>query len=397
MKPNLRIALVTVGVPSGGSTIFLLNLAEGLRAVGVSCEVFSFTRDQPLGSDFSRLQIPVHAADESRSIFEDRLTVLYQRLAVFQPHAVIANLGAESLEMLRYVPPGVARIAMIHEQGMHQGPPNYQEVVDGIAVVNPAWVEFASQRTPSAQCRFLAHGISIPPPDLIRIENPSQPLRLVYFGRLNETKGTRLFPAMAKQLEALGVPFQWTIYGEGPEENWLREQFAHEIKAKTVVMAAHVPRQNLFRTIREHDIFIMTSESEGGPLTLLEAMAVGLVPVCGDIPCLVQEVINRDNGFVVPRDPVSLAQPIAELHRDRERLEKMSAAARITITERYSLKAMGQRYVDFVRTLEPKFEAVAWPEKIQPKPMQGLPLLGRISQNTGLARQLRRIAKRLGP
>lgn len=396
MNPKLRIAFVTVGVPSGGSTVFLLNLAEGLREIGASSEVFSFTQDNPLAREFSDLQVPVHTADESRSIFEDRLAALYQKLAAFRPNAAIANLGADSLEMLRYIPPGVARIAMIHEQGMQHGPPNYKEFVDGIAVVNPAWVNLASQRNPSAQCRFLAHGISIPKADLVRAPNFSGLLRLVYFGRLNETKGTRLFPPIAKHLEKLGVPFRWTIHGEGPEETWLRAQFADAIKAGTIVLAPHVPRKNLFRTIREHDAFIMASESEGGPLTLLEAMVVGLVPICGDIPCLIQEVINCDNGFVVPRDPGSLAHPIAELHRDRARLEKMSAAARKTITERYSLKAMAERYLDFIRQLGPKSDTVAWPEKIQPQPIRGLSFLGRISQNTAMGRQLRRTAKRIG-
>jgi colanic acid/amylovoran biosynthesis glycosyltransferase len=391
---GLKIAFVSGGLPSGGSTIFLLHLMEGLRALGVCSEVFSFRKENPLGSDFSELQVPVHAADESRQIFEDRLAALYRKMAEFQPNAVIANLGAESLEMLQYAPRGVVRIAMIHEEGMLHGPPKYKEFVDGVAIVNPAWVELASQRNPTARCRFLAHGIPLPAPEFARTANPAAPLRLVYFGRLNQTKGTHLFPEIAKQLAGLGVPFHWTLYGNGPEENWLRTQFAAAIRDKTVTIAPHVPRQDLFHSIRKHDVFIMASESEGGPLTLLEAMAVGLVPVCGDIPCLIKEVVNRENGFVVPRNPMGLARSIAELHSDRPRLERMSAAARRTITEKYSLRGMAGRYVEFIEAFALKPGPPAWPKNIRPRPIRGLPLLSRISQGTALGRQMRRIAKR---
>ena len=386
---------MTGGLPSGGSTIFLLHLAEGFRALGICSEVFSFTKDNPLSSEFSELQIPVHAADESSLIYEDRVAGMYRKMAIFQPNAVIANLGLESLEMLQYVPQGVVRVAMIHEQGMHKGPPNYKGFVDGIGIVNPAWLDLAAQRNPTARCRFLAHGIPLPAPEFARAPNPTDPLRLVYFGRLQQTKGTRLFPEVAKQLADHSIPFHWTMYGNGPEENWLRSQLAKAINGKTVTIAPHVPRQNLFQNIRRHDVFVMASENEGCPLTLLEAMAVGLVPVCGDIPCLIQEVVNRENGFVVPRDPMSLAQSIAELHRDRARLEKMSVAARKTITGKYSLKAMAERYVEFIEGLGPKAEPSPWPENIQPRLIRGLPLFSRISHGTALGRQVRRMAKRL--
>ena len=48
-------------------------------------------------------------------------------------------------------------------------------------------------------------------------------------------------------------------------------------------MSSPVSRDQLFPLVRQHDVFIMASEIEGGPLTLLEAMALGLVPICNDI------------------------------------------------------------------------------------------------------------------
>jgi len=396
MTGKPKIAFVSGGVPFGGSTIFLLHLVQGLRALGISSEIFSFSKDNPVAAEFSAAQTPLHVADESKLIYEDRLTALYGKIAQFQPTAVFANLGAESLEMLRYLPPGVLRIAMVHEQSMNEGPPKYAEFLDGIGVVNPAWVELQRRLCPSVPCRFLAHGIPLPAASRVRSPNADQPLRLVYFGRLSPTKGTRLFPAIVQELHQRKVPFHWTIYGDGPDKAWLQQEFSGEIKAGHVTLGSHLSRSALFAAICEHDVFLMASDHEGGPLTLLEAMAVGLVPVCNDTPCLVQEVVHAENGFIIPRQPERYAEALSTLHRDRPRLERMSHASRQIISDQYGLEAMAQRYVDFLRALAPTPTTVSWPAKIKPVAIRGLRGWSRLSQSTALGRQARRLAKRLG-
>ncbi len=396
MTGKPKIAFVSGGVPFGGSTIFLLHLVQGLRALGISSEIFSFFEDNPVAAEFSAAQTPVHVADDKKLIYEDRLSALYGKLAQFQPTAVFANLGAESLEMLRYVPRGVLRIAMVHEQSMNEGPPKYAEFLDGIGVVNPGWVELQRRLCPSVPCRFLAHGIPLPSANQMRGPNADQPLRLVYFGRLSPTKGTRLFPVIVHELRQRKIPFHWKIYGDGPDEPWLRQQFSGEIRAGHVALGSHLSRAALFAAIREHDVFLMASDHEGGPLTLLEAMAVGLVPVCNDTPCLVQEVVHAENGFIIPRKPALYAEALSALHLDRPRLERMSHAARKIISDQYGLEAMAQRYVDFLRALAPTPATVSWPAKIKPVAIRGLRGWSRLSQSTALGRQARRLAKRLG-
>lgn len=395
MTGKLKIGLATAGLPCGGSTTFLLNLASGLHSLGIPSEVYSFSNDNPLAADFAAAGIPVHTADETKLIYEDRLTKLYQTIAKFEPTVVIASLGAEAFEILRYLPPGVTRVAMVHEWGMHSLPPQYAKNLDAVVVVNPFWVERANQLTPGAACRYLAHGIRLPEPELVRDPNSAAPLNLTYFGRLVWTKGTRLFPAIAKELHRLEVPFRWAIYGNGPDESYLRESLAAEIGAANVVISPHISRGDLFRTIRKHDVFIMASEHEGGPLTLLEAMSLGLVPICNDTPCLVQEVVDSKNGFIIPREPAKYAEMLSLLHRDRPRLESMSANARRTITEQYSLRAMAERYVEFFMGLASGPAAVSWPRTISPKPIRGIKFWGQLSQGAGFVRQARRILKRV--
>src|SRR5262249_24436987 len=118
MNERQRIAIVSGGLPFGGSTTFALQLASGFRKIDVPCAVFSFTNKNPLGDEFAAAGIPVHTTNEAALIFEDRLTDIYRQVATFNPTAVIANIGGEAYELLRYVPEGVARIGMIHDLAM---------------------------------------------------------------------------------------------------------------------------------------------------------------------------------------------------------------------------------------------------------------------------------------
>src|SRR5437588_8648850 len=109
----MRVAFLTGGLPLGGSTMFILNLASALRALGLPAEVFSFSAGNPLANEFSEAGVPVHLEDEKRLIYEDRVQLLYQALREFDPTVVMSVLSVESYEMLRYLPSGVLPVGVI--------------------------------------------------------------------------------------------------------------------------------------------------------------------------------------------------------------------------------------------------------------------------------------------
>ena len=128
-------------------------------------------------------------------------------------------------------------------------------------------------------------------------------------------------------------------------------------------------------------------------MTLLESTALGLVPVCGDIPWLIQEVSTPENGFRVPRgNPEASADALAMLNNDRERLEQRSAASRKTITDHFSSEAMVQRYITFLESLPPS-QNIEWPARIHPRPILGSSGTLRLAQSLGILRQMRRLLK----
>lgn len=394
----MRIAFVAGGIGLGGSTTFIWFLAAALAKLGVPVEVFSFSADHPLAKEFSAAGVPVHTEDQRRLIYEDRLQHLYARMREFKPTAVFAVLGAESFEMLRHLPPGVARIGIFHDRAIqpHIFTPRYRAAMDHLIVVASYLREDMRQLDPQFPCTYLAHGIPLPNGVLPRAAaDPSAPLKLLYYGRLeNASKGVRLFPEIVAALKRRQIPFCWTIHGYGPEEEYLKTALTDEVHAGRVRFSSPIPYQQLPALVRQHDVYLLASTNEGGPLTLLESMALGLVPVCGDIPCLMQQVITPANGFRVPRaEPDAYARAIGTLHADRELLEKMSWAAKQTIVADFSAEAMARRYVSFLESIAAPTENILWPKKIQVQSILGSnPFF-----QTGLMRMARRIMKRIPP
>src|SRR5207302_4933447 len=132
-----RVALVTDAVTVGGATTFLCNLGGELVRRGIPVEVHGLETENPLGSDFAALQIPVRCQQE-RLIHEDRLAVVLKRLREFKPTVVLANLGQVSFEILRYMPAGVLRVAVAHadQPGVYQALRPYAGEMDLLGAVS---------------------------------------------------------------------------------------------------------------------------------------------------------------------------------------------------------------------------------------------------------------------
>jgi glycosyltransferase involved in cell wall biosynthesis len=392
----LRIAFTIRELPFGGTTTFCLFLGAALRERGVDVRVFSFFAHNPLGQEFEQAGIPLHLADGAHDIYEDRLTGIYAALRAFKPQAVFAVMGAESFEVLRYLPSGVLRAGMVHDhtEEVYQTVARYLSWMDQITVDCSPCLAETRQRFPGKPSTNLQLGVRLLSGRRLRTANPDAPLRLLYFGRLQESqKRVRLFPAIWRELKRRGLRFQWTIHGEGPEKPWLTEQLAEPLATGEVVFSPPVKHDALPDIIRAHDVFLLTSAHEGGPQTLLEAMGYGLVPVCSDIPCLVQDLVRPDTGFrVAVGDVAAYGDAVEQLDQDRRQLEVMSTAALRAVETDFTDQALGDRYLTWLRERLPSTASPEWPARIEPQAVLdfGSPL-----RFAAFTRPARRLWKRL--
>jgi glycosyltransferase involved in cell wall biosynthesis len=89
------------------------------------------------------------------------------------------------------------------------------------------------------------------------------------------------------------------------------------------------------------DIFMMTSEFEGLPIALLEAMSMELPMVATDAGGIKEVVRDGVEGFLKPVDqPMDLEEPLSKLVEDEDLRKEMGKRGRVRVKEAFSLERM---------------------------------------------------------
>ncbi|HCT3329718.1 TPA: glycosyltransferase, partial [Proteus mirabilis] len=101
-------------------------------------------------------------------------------------------------------------------------------------------------------------------------------VKLISVGSLIPRKNMKYIVNVSNELNKLGVNFELTILGDGPQLNELKEISCERIKYIGMV-------DNVNDYLASADIFISSSLSEGLPNTVLEALSCGLPVILSDI------------------------------------------------------------------------------------------------------------------
>jgi len=104
-----------------------------------------------------------------------------------------------------------------------------------------------------------------------------RPLVLGFCGRLIfEQKRVDRLPALCARLDRAGVNYRFEFLGGGPQQRWLEAELPDRAK---FLFHGWQSGQDYWRTISGWDTILFVSDYEGTPISLLEAMSAGVVPV----------------------------------------------------------------------------------------------------------------------
>jgi len=182
--------------------------------------------------------------------------------------------------------------------------------------------------------------------DQRRSFNTDRPLKLVYVGRLVRTKGLFEIIEAMKELKRAGREFNLSIAGGGPVQSEVmaaleRANLKDCVRFLGVVLAVEKCRLWL-----DSDLFVFpTFHPEGLPYSLLESMAAGCVPITTPVAAIPDVMRNGEHGLFVPaKNAGALANAVAALDNDRERLIRMAEAARRRVLERYTVARLADDF-----------------------------------------------------
>ena len=319
---------VFVDVPHpvvNGITIYSVNLVRGLRGRGYDARILltetdtvlvhysERTLDLPAGVPVDRL--PVDRQEGWGAHWGALVRFLTERA----PCVFVPNSDFRHSCVSPRLPDDVVVLGIPHATD----PVHYEHARrlgaywNRIVCVSTEVADRIREECPDHSDRVLAVSNGVPTPTARPSRPRDGPLELVYHGAFKQYQKRVLdLPRIARALADRGLEARLTLIGSGPDEDRLRAEAAELIDEGRLRIEPPLPYDEMLARLADFHVYLLTSEFEGMPQALLEAMAQGCVPVATrSVSGSVQVV--RDGG-----------ERSARRHRRRGRLRGPDRGAR---------------------------------------------------------------------
>lgn len=319
-------------------------LRDALRSCGV--EVHELVGSRSLGGRFRRLRQLVriissyghpivHLAEGWPT--SDGLVILAARLAraraiVRTEHQPPPRITRRTRMMGRIKDHFLSRIVCVSEDNRRLRQANLNPDSSKVKVITSGIAEMPRPAVDNAQRVRSQYGIA-----------PDAPIVGVVARLAEERKGINYFLEMAAIVGSEEPAAHFLVAGDGPLRSALERQAEDAGIRSRVTFTGLV--QNVPDLLDAMTVFVMPSLEEGGPYTLLEAMAMER-PVVTTSVGLVPEVIRHgENGIIIPmRDPQAMADAVLALLRDEGARRRLAQEGRLT-ARKHSAEAMVGQYL----------------------------------------------------
>jgi glycosyltransferase involved in cell wall biosynthesis len=174
---------------------------------------------------------------------------------------------------------------------------------------------------------------------------PKTGFTLVYVGRLEPVKNhALLLKAFCAALQLMPSLQLWMV-GDGSERRMLEDLAAKSGIASQVKFFGQ--QLDVAPYFSAADAFIMSSRSEGLPISLLQAFSLGLPAIVTDVGGMAEVVRLAKAGLTVSvADPAEMAAAILRLAANPAERAQFAANAEEAFHARFTLQAMADAYMD---------------------------------------------------
>ncbi len=342
-KKPTRIAYVLKVFPKLSETFVSREIAE-IKKRGISICILAMN-----GPDGAVVHDIVAEADlEKETVYG--VEHFSEALARFKPDLIHAHFATEATaEAISLASKYKCPLTFTaHGYDIYRRPPaDFQERAKKAAAVitvseaNRAYIA-DTFKVPDHKLRTIASGVDT---SLFQAKQQKNKLpRVVCVARLVPVKNLGLLLSACKILKTQGIAFQCIIVGEGRSRKDLEIMQRQLHLEETVVFTGAADSRQVLAWWQEAKVAVLSSHSEGMPVSLLEAASCGVPIVAtavGGIPELVE---TGKTGMLVPPDKApDLAEAIKVLLLNPEQARQMGLAARKKIEQRFSIQHQGDQ------------------------------------------------------
>jgi len=191
---------------------------------------------------------------------------------------------------------------------------------------------YKPERCPIVHCgvNSAAYSYRDPKPDVSKI---------LSVARLAPEKGFRYLLEAFSAATKNNPTVQLRLAGDGPMRSELQEQARLLGVSERVVFLGSATEAEIRNELEAADIFVLPSLAEGLPVSLMEAMSVGVPVIATNVAAVGELIDNGHSGRLVPpTDASSLERALLELIHDHEKRIAFARAGRIKIEAEFELE-----------------------------------------------------------
>ena len=358
----MNICFIAGTLARGGAEKQLIFMLRVLQQIGVSTRILCLTKGESYEDEIRDLGLTVEWVGESNNRALRLLKIIeclrHSRADLVQSTHFYTNIYAGAAGTFLKIPSiGAVRSDLIYEIKSHKILGRWQISLPHMLIVNSI----------AAHQRLLDRGVSPQKVEFVRnvVENGAIPtlsnelsdraLNIIFVGRLDRNKRPERFVRLAAKLNGRfpNLPLRFRVAGDGELKSELEIMARdHGLLPDKLKFLGVCPDMN--KIYRQSDILISTSDSEGTPNVILEAMAHGL-PVVATKVGGTAEILNESRGVLIdPGDEKELEKATAELILNKELRFRLGSEGRAYVAQNHSLAYLQEQLIGIYEKLVQK-------------------------------------------
>ncbi|HEY5551011.1 MAG TPA: glycosyltransferase family 4 protein [Opitutaceae bacterium] len=355
-----------------GVNVFTTRLFRELRARGwettlvITNPTAAPSELATVPDDLNVIRLP---ATPNRAI-RLRQELLRDALAARAPCVYLPNYDFDTAGIIPALPADVAVTGIVHSDEVvyYDFIREFGDWMDGIVAVSTTIERDLATQMPQLAGRTSRIAYGVPLRDSAPAKPMVPPLRVVYAGRLSQRQKrvTDLAAVVAATHES-GAPVRFDIAGDGPDRGEFERRAAASIATGATRMHGALSPEATAALLDASHVLILTSEFEGLPVVMIEAMEAGCVPLVTQIRSGVDDLVDDGrNGILFPVGDVAAAvDALRRFATAALPLEAMSTAARARLaSSEFAISHAADRYeVLFERMLSARAEGTFRPRR----------------------------------
>lgn len=174
---------------------------------------------------------------------------------------------------------------------------------------------------------------------------------IIAVGRLEEQKNFKLLIKSFSNIVKDNKEVNLKIYGDGKLKSSLNNYIKELGLQENIQLCGRT--NNIVEVLKKSDLYILSSNAEGMPNSLMEAMALGLPCISTDCPTGPSDLITHGvNGRLIPiKDEEKLTKSIKHIINNPVESIKMGINARKTIIDKYGQSTSAKNIMEYLNNI----------------------------------------------